>query len=81
MNIFFLGAGFSQPAGLPLGKDLFSKVLEAAKEHGFYGGDFHGGEFKSDISEYLQYYYAKTGNEISENEINIEEFMSYIDIN
>jgi hypothetical protein len=36
MNIFFLGAGFSQPAGLPLGNGLFPEVLEIAKSRGIY---------------------------------------------
>lgn len=73
MNIFFLGAGFSRPAGLPLGDGLFLEILEAAKFLRLY--DTH---LKYDIDEYLYYYYAKTGNKITENQIKLEEFMSYI---
>jgi hypothetical protein len=76
MNVFFLGAGFSQPAGLPLGDELCAEVLDAAKSRGLYEEDL-----KHDINEYLDYYYAKTGKRVPEDQINLEEFMSYIDIN
>lgn len=75
MNIFFLGAGFSQPAGLPLGDGLFSEVLEIARARRLYER-----ELKYAIFEYLDYFYGKTGKKISEEEINLEEFMSYLDI-
>jgi len=75
MNIFFLGAGFSQPAGLPLGDSLFLEILKVAKSKWFYEKNL-----KYAISEYLDYYYGKTGEKITEEEIKIEEFMSYLDI-
>jgi hypothetical protein len=41
MNTFFLGAGFSRPAGLPLGAGLWTEILETAKSKGLYEGLKH----------------------------------------
>ena len=75
MNIFFLGAGFSQPAGLPLGNELFPKVLDAAKIKGLYEK-----KLEYAIFECLEYYHAVTGKKITDDEISLEEFISYLDI-
>lgn len=74
-NIFFLGAGFSRPAGLPLGDGLWTEVLVASKSMGLYEK-----ELKNAIHEYLDYFYGKTGEKVTEEEIKLEEFMSYLDI-
>lgn len=74
-SIFVIGAGFSKPAGLPLGTELFSLILERAKITGAYKNIL-----KRDIDRYLNYYYAVNGLEIEESEINFEEFMSFLDI-
>ena len=66
MNIFFLRAGFSKPAGLPLGNQLFPEILDAAKAKGLYNG-----KLDYSIREYQIYYHAITGKEIAENKINI----------
>lgn len=75
MTIFFLGAGFSRPAGLPLGDGLWLEVIEAAKLHGLYEKSL-----EYSIYEYLDYYNAKSGKNINEEKIKLEEFMSYLDI-
>ena len=75
MNIFFLGAGFSKPAGLPLGNQLFQEILDAAKAKGLYEGNL-----EYSIREYQAYYHTTAGEEIVEDKINIEGFMSYLDI-
>jgi hypothetical protein len=74
-NIFFLGAGFSRSAGLPLGDGLWTEVLEIAKSKGLYEKNL---EYA--IYEYLDYYNGTTGEKINEDEINLEKFMSYLDI-
>jgi hypothetical protein len=74
MSLFILGAGFSRPAGLPLGNELFPEILMAAKSRGLYSG------LKDDIDAFLDYSRATKGVQISEEQINFEEFMSYIDI-
>lgn len=73
-NIFFLGAGFSRPAGLPLGDGLWVEILKTAKSKGLYES------LKHTIYEYTEYYYGKTGEKITEEEVKLEEFMSYLDI-
>jgi hypothetical protein len=75
MSIFFLGAGFSRPAGLPLGNELFSEIIEYAKNNGLYERGL-----KSEIKAFINYYHAVNGVTLQEEDINIEEFMSYIDI-
>jgi hypothetical protein len=75
MSIFFLGAGFSRPAGLPLGKGLSSEILRFAKLRGHYDTTL-----KYDIEAYLDYYNATHDEKRNEVEINFEEFMSYLDI-
>jgi hypothetical protein len=73
-SIFIIGAGFSKPAGLPLGTELFQLILDRAKITGAYQ------TLKRDIDQYLNYYNNVNGQEIKESEINFEEFMSYLDI-
>jgi len=74
-SIFVIGAGFSKPAGLPLGDDLFPLILEKAKITGAYENIL-----QKDIDHYLNYYYVINGEKTEESEINFEEFMSYLDI-
>lgn len=74
-SIFVIGAGFSKPAGLPLGTELFPLILKKAKSTNAYKNIL-----KRDIERYLNYYEAVNGEEIEESEINFEEFMSYLDI-
>lgn len=75
MNVFILGAGFSKPAGLPLGSELFADIIKYAKIRGLYENIL-----KADIESFLQYSNAANGVSISENQINLEEFISYLDI-
>lgn len=75
MTIFFLGAGFSKPAGLPLGDELFSEILRIAKLRGHFENDL-----KDDINIYRRYVKNTRGKTIAEKEIKLEEFVSYLDI-
>jgi len=75
MSIFFLGAGFSNPARLPLGNELFSEILRVAKLRGHYENDL-----KRDINTYIKYVKQTRGKTISEDKINLEEFISYLDM-
>jgi hypothetical protein len=75
MNLFILGAGFSKPAGLPLGNELFADIIKYAKMRGLYENIL-----KDDIASFLQYSRAAKGKEISEKQINFEEFISYLDL-
>jgi hypothetical protein len=75
MNVFILGAGFSKPAGLPLGNELFTDIIKYAKARGLYQNIL-----KADIASFLRYSRDAKGKHISEKEINFEEFISYLDI-
>jgi len=49
-NIFIVGAGFSKPAGIPLGAELFKEALKRAKETVLYKNIL-----KRDIELFLEY--------------------------
>jgi hypothetical protein len=74
-SLFIIGAGFSKPANFPLGNELFSELIELAKLRRLYAN-----VLKPDIEIYLQYLSDTRGHTISENEINFEDFISYLDI-
>ncbi len=64
-----MGAGFSQPAGLPLATQLFEKVIENINDR--YGNRT---KFHSDLDEFKSY------SEKTNTQYNLESFMSYLDI-
>ena len=74
-SIFILGAGFSKPAGIPLGSELFKEVLKRAKDI-----DLYEHILKRDIEQFLEYYNKLNDLSITEEKINFEEFISYLDI-
>lgn len=73
-RVFVLGAGFSSPAGLPLTADLFGQILSKAKSMGLYA------PLKNDIYDFLEYLERMRGIKVSEEQINFEEFMSFLDV-
>lgn len=75
MNVFILGAGFSKPAGLPLGNELFGEIIRYAKLRGLYENIL-----QADIATFLEYTHEANGEYLSEEQINFEEFISYLDI-
>ncbi len=74
-RIFVVGAGFSRPAGLPLASELFSEVRRRIE-------DRHGRDtkFQRDLSNYIEYRTACDGVALAETTIDLEEFMSFLDI-
>ena len=74
-SIFILGAGFSKPAGMPLGNELFKEVLKRVKDTTLYENIL-----KKDIEHFLEYYNKLNDLSINEDEINFEQFISYLDI-
>ncbi len=74
-SIFVLGAGFSKPAGMPLGSEFFKEVLKKVKNTVLYENIL-----KRDIELFLEYYNKTNSASITEDEINFEEFISYLDI-
>ena len=74
-RIHVLGAGFSRPAGLPIASELFPLVRQHIVSR-------HGKEtkFDRDIREYLDYCSACGFSGQSEEDLDLERFMSYLDI-
>lgn len=70
-RLFVLGAGFSRFAGLPLGNELLNPILDEAKKSGV----FHF--LEEDLTKFANYqkWSAKRSAEV-----NIEEFISYLDV-
>ncbi len=74
-RLFVLGAGFSQPAGLPLASEIFTQVRRNIELD--YGRDT---KFQIDVQKYLEYRKACDGVDLEETAIDLEQFMSFLDI-
>ena len=73
-RIIILGAGFSKLAGLPLASELFTEVVNTIESQ--HGKDT---KFHVDLENYIEYRIA-CDKEFDANNIDMEEFMSYLDI-
>ncbi|MEX2030542.1 MAG: SIR2 family protein [Anaerolineales bacterium] len=73
-RIFILGAGFSKPAGYPLGPELITLLLAEAKRRTLYQNII-----EPDIESYLYYLEAAKAKKISEQQIDFEDFISFLD--
>ncbi len=71
-RLFFLGAGFSRPAGVPLATELLDLVL--AEVERFSGGESH---LHRAVPEYIEYVEATTGER--PHPIDIEDFVAFLD--
>lgn len=76
-RLFILGAGFSRHAGLPLGQELFGSVVAEARRRGFFGEE---SAFHADIERYALYLDRTTGRQVSVETLDLEEFMSFLDV-
>ncbi len=74
-RVFVLGAGFSHQAGLPLGNELFVRIIQESKK-----GVLYENILKADIEDYIDYIKATSGKQIIESEIDLEKFASFLDI-
>ena len=74
-RVLFLGAGFSQPAGLPLGSELFREVRELIRAR-------HGTDtaFDRDVERYIRYVSACEGRDVDFDDIDYEEFLGFLDV-
>jgi len=74
-RLIILGAGFSKPAGLPLASELMPLILEEAK---------HRGEsfeiVMNDLQQFCRYSQLRLGKEVQPEDVDIEQFMSFLDI-
>jgi hypothetical protein len=72
-RLFFLGAGFSRPAGLPLAAEL---LLLALGEIELFQHDSH---LHAAVDEYQGFVAATTGSRPALDEIDVEQFVAYLD--
>jgi hypothetical protein len=74
-RVFILGAGFSRPAGLPLGVDLWREVLRRAS-----GMSGRAGFFRDDLKDYIEF--RKRSDEVilTPDNVDFEDFMAFLDV-
>lgn len=74
-RLIILGAGFSKPAGLPLAKELMPLILEEAKTRGAALEIV-----MRDLAHFCHLEELRWGHTLQPEEVDIERFMSYLDI-
>lgn len=74
-RIFILGAGFSQPAGLPLGSELWAEILRRAMRM-----TGRAGKFERDLNNYIEYRRDCDGILLAPHEVDFEDFLAFLDI-
>ena len=75
LRVIFFGAGFSSPAGLPLGTDLFDAVRKSlADEH---GRDNH---VERDLARYVEYLDSCEGGSHDPRRIDYEQLLTFLDV-
>ncbi|MBU1101431.1 MAG: SIR2 family protein [Bacteroidetes bacterium] len=85
-NIFVLGAGFSVPAKLPLASDLWQMILVESKKSKTRNNasyTMYDNILQGDIDSFIEYQNSAISRTLkinNEDEINLEEFISYLDI-
>lgn len=74
-RIFVLGAGFSVPAGLPLAAGLFQVIKQQIEA--ILGVQT---KFQADVDNYIEYRKKCFNETITEDDIDLEAFLSFLDI-
>jgi len=74
-RVIILGAGFSKPAGLPLGDELWGQILNRSKT--LQGA---AGMLRDDIDAYIEYRRDCDGVELTQDTMDFEEFLGFLDI-
>ena len=72
-RILILGSGFSKPAGLPLGSELFGEVRKLIRH------DHSSNSVESDIKRYKEYVAATEGRKITDDSLDYEKFLGFLD--
>jgi hypothetical protein len=73
--IYILGAGFSKPAGLPLACELWDEVRRRALSL-----SGRASFFRDDLETYIEYRKKCDGKRLAFEEVDLEEFMAFLDI-
>jgi len=74
-GIYILGAGFSQPAGLPLASELWDEI-----RHKGLAMTGRASQFREDLDMYIEYRKHCDGIELTPEQVNFEDFMAFLDI-
>lgn len=74
-RFFILGAGFSKPAGLPLGIELWQEIRERAV-----GDSVSASHLEDDLDVYIQYRHDCDGVQLSREDVDFEEFLAFLDL-
>jgi hypothetical protein len=74
-RVFVLGAGFSRPAGFPLGLELWHEVLRRAQIL-----DGRASRFDRELNGYLRYKQDCFGLRIDADQVDFEDFMRFLDV-
>ena len=74
-RVFVLGAGFSKPAGLPLAGERWKEVIQHARAIG--NLRMH---LDRALNRYVEYRRLCDGREVSEDDVDFEDFMSVLDM-
>jgi hypothetical protein len=74
--IYILGAGFSRQAGLPLANELWPEIRSRAKV----ANDRASQHFEKDLQAYIDYKRECDGEILSQEDVQFEEFIAYLDV-
>lgn len=74
-GVYILGAGFSKPAGLPLAPELWEEV-----RHRGLRLSGRAEQFREDLEEYIDYRQRCDGTTLAVEEANLEDFMTFLDV-
>lgn len=75
-SLYVLGAGFSKPAGLPLGNELYEAVKKCVTNR----SDTDVNVLQNLVTLYRGYQFHAHGTEVNESNLNAEDFISFIDM-
>jgi SIR2-like domain len=76
-RLIFLGAGFSCPAGLPLANELWKSIR---KETASFSPDLRASKFNDDLKQYIRFRKEAYAEDISEDDVDFEDFMRFLDV-
>lgn len=73
--LYFLGAGFSRPSGLPLATELWDEVLQRASRM-----KGRAEKFQDDLDNFVEFKNRCFGNNFTRENIDFEEFLGFLDL-
>lgn len=74
-SLYILGAGFSRPAGLPLGTELWSELLHRGLSMGG-----RASKFRRDLEHYIKFKWHCDGEKLTPETVDFEAFLGFLDV-